>query len=460
MKKYLLSISALLLIVTVSFAQSLNELGRIDVSSAGSNNIMGVVVGPDGLIYFVDRSARKVYRIENSNVVNGDLSGYLSGSNNFVEIASGAGDGLVSPVDLDFNPKEPSQLWVINQGTDNSGGSTSTIINPGGGNQQILTRQDGNAWHFMALATSLAFGDNGNWATAQGILDANRSGGSFTGPTLWSADLDIYAQVGDPPNQQVNGSHLDMIHQSPYGMGIAHDVDNVYWVFDGYNDNVVRYDFVEPHYPGGSDHSDAIVRRYPEVRVERKGNLPAHMDLDKPSKMLFICDTDNGRILYMYTNTGSFGSNLNPAHNEPLAEYSQYTGVNHGILAVGLSDPIGIDVSNDSKFLIVSDNATNEIIIYNAQEATGIENAPIDEQKFSFNLYPNPSNGIVQIDASGFRNEMTNIRITNVLGSQVMNRMINLETTRTLDLNNLPAGIYQVSMENDDQFFTRKLIIN
>ena len=34
-----------------------------------------------------------------------------------------------------------------------------------------------------------------------------------------------------------------MLHESPLGMGIAHDHDNVYWYNDGFYNELVRYDF-------------------------------------------------------------------------------------------------------------------------------------------------------------------------------------------------------------------------
>ena len=37
--------------------------------------------------------------------------------------------------------------------------------------------------------------------------------------------------------------------------GIAADSAKVYWVMDGHNGNICRYDFVEDHGPGYDDHS-------------------------------------------------------------------------------------------------------------------------------------------------------------------------------------------------------------
>jgi hypothetical protein len=453
-------IHALLIIGCCSIGNlsaQLQEIGRIDVGANGSTNIMGVKIGYDGKIWYVDNTQRKVFRLDNDEVIGGDLSGYFRANTTFTQIASGPTDGITSPVDLDFHPTRQNELWVLNQGTESSGGSTSTITDVGGPNQKETFLTDGNAWHFMALATAMAFGENGNWGTSQGILDANRSGGSFTGPTLWSGDMNIYAQVGDPPSSTVNGSHLDMLHQSPYSMGIAHEVDNVYWVFDGFNNSLVRYDFQEPHYPGGFDHDDAIVRRYTEVELEHKGTLPAHMSLDKASGWLFICDTDNSRVLQVNIHTGSADGNLVPAHGEVLAEYSRYTGVTHSVaINSGLQDPVGIDAKNH--FLIVSDNATNEIVVYRTQDLTGISTTK-SNPTLSFSLYPNPTSGNVFFDVSGLdKTETTTLTVMDLTGRKVYNERFN-PNNKNVDLSALSNGIYHVTLSTASQVFTRKLVL-
>ena len=45
-------------------------------------------------------------------------------------------------------------------------------------------------------------------------------------------------------------------------MGIAHDAENAYWYNDGFQGELVYYDFQEDHDTGQDDHSDGIVTRY------------------------------------------------------------------------------------------------------------------------------------------------------------------------------------------------------
>lgn len=296
---------------------------------------------------------------------------YLSGEPIFVEIGNNS-DGIVSPTDLDFNLEtgRESELWIMNQvnRNDNFGGSTVMFTNPGTETQESQYEYDMRGGHFLIRASSIAFGDKGTWASAHAVRDANGNpdpNGVFCGPTMWSSDLSIYARIGQTQwgNPGPNGSHLDMVHQTPYGMGIAHEADNIFWVYDGWSGNIIRYDFKEPHEPGGDYHGDAVLHRFTEVEVGLLTDVPSHIDLDKESGWLYIVDGENKRILRMNINTGSKIGDLPHANGEPLAELAEYTGVEWEVLIdSGLDTPCGIDYHEGR--IVVSDNATGEIIIY------------------------------------------------------------------------------------------------
>lgn len=286
-------------------------------------------------------------------------------SSEFVTLAQ-VFQGLTTPVDLAFYPlqqQRPNELWILNQGYVNSGGHTVLLHDATSENPDDEYIKDGNAWHFMAMSSAMAFGDDGNWATAQDIIDANRSGYNFTGPTLWPGDLSIYGIVGNPPSAAYNGSHLDMVHQTPYGKGIAHEKDNIYWVFDGYSSTVTRYDFKADHGPGQDYHGDAVVHRFDEIRVNRDPNLPSHMVMDKDNNWLYIVHTMGREIIRLDVTSGQRDRTLTKISNEPLADYASYTGASfETIVNQGLVKPVGIAL--DEEYLLVTDNATSEIIFY------------------------------------------------------------------------------------------------
>ena len=155
--------------------------------------------------------------------------------------------GLILPRDLDFHKdiERQNELWVINENNldgRNHGGSTVTYYNAGQDNQWAEYRRDTYSGHFMHTASAIAMSENGTFGNPLDIQDANNSGGYFTGPVLWPSDTSIYARVNQ--NGPGLGSHLDMIHQTPFGEGIASAGENVYWVFDGYHNAIVKLSLI------------------------------------------------------------------------------------------------------------------------------------------------------------------------------------------------------------------------
>jgi hypothetical protein len=414
---------------------------------------------------------------------------FLAASPVFETIATAA-NKLDKPTDLDFFPiLGKNELWVINERNEDDGGSTLTIYDPGTPDQTFLHRVDGNAWHFMSLPTGIAFGDNFNFASSPGVKDANHSNGTFTGPTLWSSDPDIYAMPSGG-----NGSHLDMLHGSPYSMGIAHEVDNVYWIFDGWNETLVRYDFQEDHGPGNDDHSDAIVRRYTEIKVKADRPVPSHMVLDKTSGWLYVVDNGNDRVLRVDINSGQVGNNI-PLINEALAEHKGVNNVTwEVIINQGLSRPSGIEIIENR--LLVSDYATGDIVVYDIENSfvelgrfatgqpgiTGLKIGPdgaiwytnrtlnmlrkvtpgevsatgSPELAAQVRLMPNPTTGFLRVQLP----DQTTATLTlNDFTGKQLQVVHNAIAGQQLDLSAFPKGVYVLTIASASYSTTRKVIL-
>jgi hypothetical protein len=267
---------------------------------------------------------------------------------------SNASSNISQPTDLDFNPTRPGELWITNQGTENTGGSTVMVTALNTTDPVFEYRKDQNSWHFMSRPTGIAFGDNGNFATSTGVRDANHQGGTFTGPALWSSDLNIYARPSGG-----NGSHLDMLHGSPFCMGIAWERENVYWVMDGFNQHICRYDFGQDHGPGNANHDDGRIQRFMNVSVKRNGDIPCHMQLDQNKENLYFVDGGNKRVVKLLTGTGQLKRSL-PLVNEQLAEHSEW-GADFKILSQDLFDNYCGLAINENR-LFISDYDTGDIV--------------------------------------------------------------------------------------------------
>ncbi len=272
---------------------------------------------------------------------------------------------LRTPRDLAFNPRVTGELWVVNA-ADNS---VAIIHGAHTGAPRIEYRRDGAAFHFMHRPSAITFGSAnttigilGTFATAQESQDDAFAPmrRSFMGPTLFSSDLDVFAHP--PPEPRLQGSHLDMLHESPLAMGIAWERDHVFWVFGGYHGNIARYDFVEDHGVGHHDHSDGIIRHFGQGVVKRVPGVPSHLVVDRESSTLFIADTGNGRILTLDTTSGTLGG-PGPSWEPGVDSRMMADGAFAEIVPAGkLELPSGIALADG--LLYVSDNGTAAIHVF------------------------------------------------------------------------------------------------
>lgn len=284
------------------------------------------------------------------------------------EVIASSAQSVQNPRDLDFHPiLSRNELWIILKSTESSGGKTIKISNAGQDNQTSLLQQDGNAWHFMSLPTGIAFSQNENFATSPGVYDANHDGGSpFTGPSLWNSDPNVYAQESGG-----NGSHLDMLHESPYSMGIAYEIDNKFWVTCGDHNEVMSYDFQDDHGPGNSDHSDGIIYKYPIPGYNEDSNheVPDHLVFDHNTGWLYVCNSQQNRVIRINTLSGTPGADVTP--NEPTEIYKYMEDFEwEEIITTGLDAPTGIDIVENR--LIVSNYNNGDINLYDISSDTPV----------------------------------------------------------------------------------------
>lgn len=423
------------------------------------------------------------------------ISDYLTYVEEY-EVIGNSSDEINNPTDLDFHPiLTDYQVWITNKGTEGSGGSTVTFWNAGKPSQTSEWKKDDNAWHFMSLPTGIAFSENTNFATSPGVKDANHSGGTFTGPTLWSSDMSIYAEPSGG-----NGSHIDMLHQSPFSMGIAAWHDNAFFVFCNYHGYIHMYDFQKDHGPGNDNHSDGKVWEYLDFDVEMiNDDLPSHLVFDKPSGYLYLIDAGNGRIIRMNPESGEVTGTF-PHPNEPLAEANEIENTDWvEIVNSGLIEPVGIDVIDN--YMLVSDHATGEIIIYDISTVPAIELKRLQTQRNglmgikigpdgliwfvdqsddelvrvnitntvntddnnlenSFTVFPNPSDGIINLHANaGFQNLLFSIQVLNQLGEVIYSTKETIGNQFQIDISKYPSGTYTLKLESDVGFASKKIIV-
>ncbi|MBJ95879.1 MAG: hypothetical protein CMP23_15565 [Rickettsiales bacterium] len=286
-----------------------------------------------------------------------------------VTVVSSNSDQLDVPRDLAFNPDVEGELWVVNRGDD----GMVIFDNVGTDAQDSEHIIDPFAEHFMEEVSAIAWGPSGRFATcheSNNTYNGATDGNDFMGPSLWSSDRRIFGQSNPEAVEGLGfdlGSHLDMLHESPFCMGIAWERDAVYWAFDGSDGSIVRYDFGQDHGVGWDDHSDGIIGRYVTGEVDRQRDVPSHMVLDHDTGLLYIADTGNSRIAVLDTNSGVRGGSL------PVMEFGtehyEVEGAELSTLIDGddfnLDHPSGLELHNG--LLYVSDNDNGNILAFNLQ---------------------------------------------------------------------------------------------
>jgi hypothetical protein len=338
------------------------------------------------------------------------IDNYLSSPITYTVIATSS-NSISQPRDLDFKP-HTNELWVSLRGS-NAGGSHVIVYNAGMSGQTSEYRKDTHSDHFNQFNSAMAFSEIGEFATT---ADAKPGQGTFMGPSLWSGDTAIFAKVFQS-NWATNyplGSHLDMLHQSPYAMGIAHDSLKVYWVFDGHNGNICRYDYVSDHSPGYDNHSAGKIWRYSGVTVSRVAGIPSHMVLDRKNRWLYFVDGGTKTLKRLKTTSGSIVGNLN-APNELLSGY--YNMGNTALvetIETFTAQPCGIDYFNDR--LVVGMYNSGDLYIYNTSGSSPVNLGAVQTGQAGIMgikigpdgkiwLVNSTQNTVVRMDVGGLQND-------------------------------------------------------
>jgi DNA-binding beta-propeller fold protein YncE len=278
----------------------------------------------------------------------------------------------LSATGLAFNPTVDGELWVMLRQfpsgkpctmTDDSGcdalvGVAGVVSDATGATPTGVIKQDGNAWHFMRRPTAIAWGDGPLFSSCgEGHTDNYEDDPTtYAGPALWSSDPAIF---GVTPKPGQNGTHIDMLHETPYCMGLAHESANIFWAFNGDAGALDRVDFHAPHKVGGEDHSDGEVHRYVTGQLKRVPEVPSHLVYDGTRSLVYVADTGNSRVLSVDPTTAKAGGEIQ------VWEVIQATGAMDGatvreLVPPGtLQQPSGLAFADD--VLYVTDSATSLI---------------------------------------------------------------------------------------------------
>ena len=288
------------------------------------------------------------------------------------------------------------EAWVVNAHNH----SVSIVSAVGTADATTFSRRDRGYFHYMANATALSFNavaDSGrdadkdtfaSFATCQNSLNTyldTHVPNYFMGPTLYDTSPEHPNLVTREGAECSDADacyflHSDMLHEAPDCVGIVHDPETataygtVFWAVDAFLNDVVRFDFQQPHGPGNMDHSYAAVRRFVDVDVRPDPALHAGMVVDAATRSLFVSSAEAGEILRVDADSGAFSRSARggdgagvpeyPAFSSrlPSFEYSVYECTTQTVFASGLDRPTGLALADG--VLYVAEHATGAIVAF------------------------------------------------------------------------------------------------
>lgn len=221
--------------------------------------------------------------------------------------------------------------------------------------------QDRAEYHYNARVTALSFDrDHGRTMitcqNSKNVYYGLHSPNFFMGPTIYETYPvgSLYGRPGNPvASITPDGKrcekpgfpdcfliHSDMLHESPMCMGTVHDPGavtkggfhvgttqsgHVYFYSDGLHGELMRFDAETLHGPGSLDHRTANIRRYTDVKLKAVEDVPGHMVLDNVTRILYVADPGNGRVLRVDADGGEFKRVAQCVPDDCYPQHQNYT---------------------------------------------------------------------------------------------------------------------------------------
>ncbi len=83
----------------------------------------------------------------------------------------------------------------------------------------------------------------------------------------------------------------------------------------------------------------------------------------------------------------------------------------------------------------------------------------IYKNEIAFNVYPNPSNSVINVECLSFTKNPTTVEITNTLGQVILLKALTNNNTQ-INISDFVEGIYYITLKTDNKTTTKKLMIN
>lgn len=228
------------------------------------------------------------------------------------------------------------------------------------------------------------------------------------------------------------------------------------------------------YYPGWSSQSGTGCVSYCGTTCQKPGNINASLEFDVtvtlPDAIPQLGGTQQSFPLSIDFTINVPGTALAITSSVPSLEIEVGDSLELSIQSTGFTD-IEWSTGETSTEITVSEAGTYSVSVTDADGCEQVEEvevttfvniADLNRVAASVNIFPNPSSGRFQLDIAVAKAQTIKVSVLDMQGRSVLADSWNTvagSNTRTVELNNAPAGIYFVRLNTVDGVINRKIVV-
>ena len=227
---------------------------------------------------------------------------------------------------------------------------------------------------------------------------------------------------------------------SCFGDSISLSVDSIYSLYQWYDDTTLMAGFNKPEYLAGitGEYYIEVTNEFGCKDTSSVFNINVNPQLPFPT---FYFNSNNE----LQTNFTNFDIQWlfegNPIPGENGATLKPETQGNHQLQ---ITDQFGCKRLSNEVFVFVSSN----------------EN--VDLEKYQVKVYPNPNNGIFNLEIHNLQNEKISLMLTDLAGRKIYEENLsqnNNNVLKNLDFSHLSSGMYMINIYINDNVINQRMVI-
>lgn len=474
MKKLLLvSVITLLFSVNV-FAQA--GLGCWRVISAGEN--FSLAIKTDGTLWGWGQNSNKL-GLGLGNLANQNLPIQIGTANDWATVSAGNVHSLAVKTNGTLWSWGNGQFGALGNGVFNSAtanvtqvGTANDWLTVSAGNRfSLAIKTNGTLWSWGLNNTGqlglnnvidqnlpVQVGTANNWVRIDAGNQHSLAVDAFGFMYAWGNNT--FGQLGDGTNTTslvpivITSSNNWSLVSAGFDHSMALDNNNMLYTF-GNNVNGQLCD-------GTNTASNTPI----PISIGGAGTVSLYIAISAGNSFSLAIRNDSTLWSGGYNTSGQLGLGNNTAVN-----VLNQIGTNNNYLAISAGDSHSLVLDNtlslfstgrglEGQLGIGTNVAMNTLQNVNCPSAV-LENHEIQSENLKTNVYPNPTNDVVNIDFVLQNSDTVSLRLTTIHGQVIkevkLNGITGMQTT-TLDLSNQSTGMYFVTIATETESFTAKVV--